>query len=111
MQTWTSEIEFKKRCYELYQLDWISEHGYSLQDVFNVLRKGYSDLVTSSDIDGGTNCDNDFDAVENYFSEQGFKGEIFACEKEFYACDYQDVDYMKQLLPRDMLIQYYKYSI
>ena len=105
-----TEMEFKRRCYELYQLDWMMTHGYSLQDAFNVLREGYVEGCAEGDIDGGTGCDDDFDYMEEYFEEQGFNGSIFACEEEFYDCEYQDVEYMEYLLPTEMLMQYNSYQ-
>lgn len=102
MRKYDTEIEFKRRCYELYQLDWMRTHGYSLQDAFNILREGYAEGCASENI---------FDAIKEYFEEQGFDGEIFVCENEFYDCEYQDVGYMEYLLPKDMLIQYRSYTI
>ena len=110
MRKYDTEMEFKRRCYELYQLDWMKTHGYSLQDAFNMLRDGYAEACASGNIDGGTGCAEDFDAIEEYFEERGFDGEIFACENEFYDCEYQDVGYMEYLLPKDMLMQYNSYQ-
>lgn len=110
MRKYDTEMEFKRRCYELYQLDWMKTHGYSLQDAFNMLRDGYAEACASGNIDGGTGCAEDFDAMEEYFEERGFDGEIFACENEFYDCEYQDVGYMEYLLPKDMLMQYNSYQ-
>ena len=104
-----TEMKFKRRCYELYQLDWMMTHGYSLQDAFNILREGYAEGCAEGEIDGGTGCDDDFDYMEEYFEEQGFNGCIFVCEEEFYDCEYQDVGYMEYLLPTDMLKQYNSY--
>lgn len=89
---------FEKRCYELYQLDWMKTHGYSLQDAFNVLREGYAEGCMSRDINGGTCCDDDFDVIEKYFAEQGFNGELYNCFDEFIECDFKDELYMKYLL-------------
>lgn len=101
-----TDSEFKRKCYEMYQLDWMKTHGYSLQDAFNVLREGYAECYASGMIDGGTGCDDDFDAMEEYFEEQGFNGNLFVCENEFYDCEYQDIDYMKYLLSPAMFKQY-----
>lgn len=109
MRKYDTEMEFKRRCYELYQLDWMKTHGYSLQDAFNMLR-GIRRRLCIWNIDDGTCCDDDFDAMEEYFEERGFNGEIFACENEFYDCEYQDVGYMEYLLPKDMLMQYNSYQ-
>ena len=110
MSIYKTEMEFKRRCYELYQLDWMMTHGYSLQDAFNVLREGYAEGCASEDIDGRTGCDDDFDYMETYFEEQGFNGQMFVCEEEFYDCEYLDIEYMEYLLPKDMLMQYNSYQ-
>ena len=86
-------------------------HGYSLQDAFNVLREGYAEGCASGNIDGSTGCDDDFDVMEEYFGEQGFNGNLFACEEEFYDCEYQDAAYMEYLLSADMLKQYNRYKV
>lgn len=108
MQNYDDETLFRKRCYELYQLDWMMSHGYSLQDAFNLLREGYAEGCASGNINRGTDWDNDFDAMEEYFEEQGFYGALFVCEDEFYACEYRDPEYMKHLLPENMQGQYFK---
>ena len=104
-----TKTEFERRCYELYQLNWMMEQGYSLQDAFNVLREGYAEAWASEDISYGSGCDDDFDLLEEYFEEQGFNGNIFVGENEFYDNEYQDTEYMKQLLSKEMFEQYYKY--
>lgn len=110
MYKYTTEEEFKRRCYELYQLDWLMTHGYSLQDVINVLREGYAECCSSNLINQHTDWDEDFDSVEEYFEEQGFNGTMFVCEDEFYDCEYQDTEYMEYLLTEDMLAQYNSYQ-
>ena len=99
-------MDFKRRCYELYQLNWMKSHGYSLQDVFNILREGYTESCVSGTINSGTSYDDDFDCIETYFEEQGFNGELFVSEKEFYDYEYLDSEYMKSILPEDMWNQY-----
>lgn len=74
------------------------------------MKKGYAECCASGTIDDETDCNDDFDAIEEYFEEQGFNGECFVCENEFYDCEYQDEDYMKYLLPTDMFEQYNKYT-
>lgn len=87
--------EFKKSCYEKYQLKWMIDHGYSLQDIFNVCREGVFHVVeTSSSVGWDFFCDE----VEDYFDEVGFNGNIYACEEEFYDNEYLDENYMKSIL-------------
>lgn len=106
MKLYKTEEAFKRRCYEMYQLDWLITHGYSIQDVFNVLREGYKDGCEDGEIDGSTWCDEDFNYLERYFEDRGLYGEIFVSEDEFYNSEYQDKDYMEYLLPDDMYNQY-----
>ena len=110
MKKYNTEMEFKRRCYELYQLDWMMTHGYSLQDTFNVLREGYSECCALGVINGVTGCNDDFAYMQEYFEEQGFYGSIFVCEEDFYNCEYQDIEYMEYLLPTEMLEQYNSYQ-
>lgn len=110
MKNCNDVLKFKKRCYELYQLDWMMTHNYSLQDAFNVLKKGYEEACLFGNIGGGSSPDEDFNTIEEYFEEQGFGGEIFACEEEFYDCEYQDEDYMRYLLSDEEFKQYKEFN-
>ena len=104
-----TEAELKERCYEIYQLDWLIEHGYSLRDLFMVLREGHLDGIYSGEIKPNTFPDAVFDYIESYFTENGFKGEIFSSEEEFYDNEYQDKLYMTEILPANVLCQYLAY--
>ena len=33
--------EFRKKCYEKYQLNWMLSHGYSLQDLIDAMNEKY----------------------------------------------------------------------
>lgn len=110
MNNYNTEKEFKKRCYELYQLDWLRSHGYSLQDVFSTLQKCYEKAHASGDINKYTSCNDNINTVERYFEEQGICGELYSSEEEFYDNEYKDTKYMASLLAEDMLDQYIEYS-
>lgn len=94
-----TKISFKKKCYELYQLDWMMSHGYSLQSIFKILKKICCDESEFTE---------ELNSIEKYLDEQGFNGEIFACEQEFYDNEYQDKDFMKNLLSAKMFEEYKK---
>lgn len=98
----------QKIAYEKYQLDWMMQHGYSLQDVFEVLKEGYIKSCESGDIDGGTSCDADLEALEVYFDEYGFGGEMYVCYDEFLYAEYTDVKYMRCLLTKKEFLEYLK---
>ncbi len=89
---------FARKCYALYQYDWLSQRGLTLADVFDVLREAY---------DAG--CANDgagFTDLELYFCETGFDGELFVSEEEFCENEYQDASFMERLLPKEMYDEY-----
>lgn len=77
---------FRVYCYNLYQLDWLLEHGHLLDDVL-VSLIGH---VKESDPD---------DLPENILNEwPGPQAQIYASFWEFCENEYRDEDYMRSLL-------------
>lgn len=80
-------MNIRKIAYEKYKLDWMLQHGYTLKDLVSELSgcmgEEDEDLITTFDI---------------WESDYGFGSEIWACFDEFIDNEYQDEDYMKQLL-------------
>ncbi len=65
--------------YEEYQLQWMINHGYSIQDLINALTyMQYDDPEDSDRI--STPINELFDEWEN---DVGFNSEIWVCEKEW----------------------------
>ena len=66
-----------KKEYELYKLQWMAEHGYTLADLVESLNEYASDIE----------ADGESYAVSDYFDmweqESGFYGEIWACYDEW----------------------------
>ena len=82
-----TEGKMVDRLYQLYQLDWLMSHGYSLTHVFNVLqaaeeagKKGRQKVV--------------------YFFDHGFDGQIFSGFEEFCATELTDGNYIDNLIER-----------
>jgi len=82
-----TEGKMVDRLYQLYQLDWLMSHGYSLTHVFNVLqaaeeagKKGRQKVV--------------------YFFGHGFDGQIFSGFEEFCATELTDGNYIDNLIER-----------
>lgn len=80
--------------YAKYQLDWMSQHGFSLQDLMQELHEyQYTDPE---------NFDMISEPVDEIFAgwedETGFSGELWVCFNEFLDAEYQDAEYMKYLL-------------
>ena len=65
--------------YEKYQLQWMIEHGYSLEDLIDKIANIINEELT---ILGNAHAfiNEAFDILEN---EQGFNGEIWAYEDEW----------------------------
>lgn len=81
--------QLRDEAYRLYQLDWMANHGYSVED----LAAAVLAHVDSSD---GTP---DTTAYHEWERDAGFGGEIWACFNEFLDHEYRDEDYMTALLP------------
>lgn len=79
----------KEKAYQLYKLDWLKSHGYTLDDV---LKKVWT-IINHIDFDIEVEAD-----LLDAFEEVGFNGEIYACFDEFIDNEYQDNQYMKCLL-------------
>lgn len=83
-----AKMSRRKRAYEAYKLDWMIRHGYALTDLVKevsaYMREAEEDDVVFS-----------FNIWE---LEYGFNGEIWACYEEFCENEYQDKEYIKQLL-------------
>lgn len=61
--------------YENYQLQWMMDHGYSLQD----LMRSMEEYFAEGDISGVKTCEDLFNKWQN---EYGFHHELWACKEE-----------------------------
>lgn len=66
--------------YQNYQLQWMQDHNYSLEDLIMSLEKYRKDTF-------GLTLPELFHEWEQ---NQGFNGEIWACENEFNDCEAQE---------------------
>ena len=80
------EERLKKEAYRKYQLDWISNHGYSVKDII--------DEVLGFGFPGGAE---DYQPY-NTLLESGINGELFAGFYEFCNNEYLDSEYIYSLL-------------
>ena len=65
------------KSYDEYQLDWIKDHGFTLKDLINCLDE-YQKIDKH----------NLKESFNNWCAEEGFHGEIFVCEDEYYSNDF-----------------------
>lgn len=75
-------------CYELYKLDWESDHKITPKRKRDALFDYYKGLVD----------DDETYTYEDYLDEFGYDGEIYACYDEFLDNEYLDDEYMHILL-------------
>lgn len=112
--------QMRRRLYELYQLDWLSGHGYSVMDVVEEISECIMDRISMemnsshSDYDvgqgqriGGRRYDKDTtdiyrEEVAEWSKDGGALGEIWAGFNEFLNTEYTDIDYMLELAKRDL---------
>ena len=78
---------FREKCYEVYRLDWMLRHGYSLTQMFSSMEQIWADQ-------GETSPEETF---HNWEVDSGFDGSIWACFAEFLGNEYHDEEYMKCL--------------
>ena len=82
-----AKMSRRRRAYEAYKLDWMIQHGYTL-----------TDLIKEVGIYMKECEENIRDSFDDWEFECGFGGEIWACYDEFCENEYQNKEYIKQLL-------------
>ena len=89
-------------CYELYKIDWESDHKITAKRKRANVLDYYKGLLNGD-------YDEDY-TYEDYLDEFGYDGEIYACYDEFLDNEYLDTDYMCSLLRKHtkLIKLYYK---
>ena len=96
-----SQKSIKDIAYEKYQLIWMSDHGYTIENITNLATEWYKALQ-----------EDNFESIEDFpfaefLDETGFAGsEIYAAKSEFLEYEYQNVSYMQDLLSREEFLLY-----
>ena len=87
--------------YELYKLEWVNRHVLPKTQL-SVYREYLLELNTA------VPYNEEMDPFEVWlWDNNGYNGMLYACYEEFYDEEYQDIDYMKQLLVNEDLIKLY----
>ena len=108
MELYATIVEARLRIYELYQLDWLMSHGYSLMDVV----RGCAEEAVISTFN---TCQDNPDATEVYdivpferveegicsWLDGGLGGACWVCYDEFLGAEYRDVSYVGELVKRE----------
>lgn len=95
---------FEQICYEAYQLDWMVSHGYSLNDLYQIIIGNMGEQIDEEPAEAIPEDSNSLwnlaeCAKEEFLYEQGFgNGSLFVCKDEFLNAEFKDPAYMKHLL-------------
>lgn len=95
------EKAFKHYCWELYKIDWLFSHGYTPKNMFQELVRYVTEI--KDDLDNDTDPD---DVIDGWESDSAMNGSCYACYGEFLESEFEDADYMRQLLTAEDLIAY-----
>jgi len=104
-----TEEQMKKRLYELYQLDWMMIHGYSLTDLMDSMTTipeyhdgNISDYYEHEEDTESAGMRADIKGIFKSweFDSDAFHGECWACFNEFCSTELTDIGYIKGLLDR-----------
>ena len=91
--------QVRQRIYELYQLDWLMSHGYSLWDV---VRGMAAEAIEADRLDEGMDSIPEMVelGINAWMESVGFSGACWACFDEFFDYEYKDASYIKSLIKR-----------
>ena len=110
---------FEEKCYRAYQLDWMLSHGYGFNDLFEIIVGLAMEAVEETPMASATNGNSVRNlaecAAEEFWTEAGFDGRLYACKEEFLGAEYKDAGYMKHLTsmmpdPEKQYASWRKYS-
>lgn len=85
----------REKIYELYQIRWMMSHNVSIRDICQMADEWYK-ICQEDDIN--PIVDEGFD-FESFLNDRGFgEGSLYVCFDEFFWAEYQDRQYIKELL-------------
>ncbi len=87
-------------CYALYKLDW--ERKISTDQKMDLLKDYFEELET----DGAVPSEEY--SFEEYLFERGYGGSLYVCFEEFLEAEYEDKEYISELLCNDYLYGLYE---
>lgn len=98
-------MDITKIAYEKYKLDWMIQHGYTLQNLVTELGK----MIYEDFLDGPNVVTSVLTLFEDWEYAYGFNSEIWACYDEFMDIEFYDSEYMKSLLTSNEYYTYMEY--
>lgn len=91
------------KAYENYKLEWMKEHGYSLEDLLYYLDTAYEDAVDDSDGLCGISPSKAMEVAEEIGLDNG---EIWSSRDEFLDNEFQDSEIVRNLLDDEQFKDY-----
>lgn len=112
----TTKEMFENECYELYKIDWMLRHRYTLTDLVDQLKDNAEMTVDEDGMMSATDGQSAraliCSAYTTFEDENGFDGEIWTCKDEFLQSEFLDYGYMMHLFEsvdnNKALIDYYE---
>lgn len=91
--------KFEDRCYEMYKLHWMLNHGVTLSDYLDGIAKSADEVEMDENPKKRTPREQLIYDAEDYFVyETGFEnGSCYVCKKEFLGAEFLDKEYMHSL--------------
>lgn len=87
-----ADARIQRVAYERYQMYWLLDHGITMKDISDEAAKWMDEY----------RFDNEPSSFESFIAEYGFTGgEIYPCYDEFISSEFNDVDFMLNLLPEE----------
>ena len=91
------ELWFRRKCYELYKLDWLERHI-----AWDRVKDEYRQYLSSQEDKGNS--------FEDYIEDSGFSSELYVSFYEFLDTEYRDEKYMQELLGEEVFQAYKKWN-
>lgn len=87
--------KYLKKEYQKYQLKWMVEHGYSIDDLLKIcleiILEGYEEYPKDFFAEFNGNADSLVTATLIAFEQTGFQGELYACFDEWLEYEGKDL--------------------
>lgn len=112
----TTKEMFENECYELYKINWMLRHRYTLTDFVDRLKDNAEMTVDEDGMMAATDGQSARTLIGSAYTTfedgNGFDGEIWACKDEFLQSEFLDYGYMMHLFEsvdnNKALIDYYE---
>ena len=86
----------ENKLYQLYQMDWMMSHGYTMYDVMDAMTEFFQDEDNEVELVG---LQSQADWFDKWLEEgNGFNGEIWASFDEFMDTEFKDAEYIHSLI-------------